>query len=304
LLTLVGLATLTMLDQYALIIGAMKAGTTTLFDHLARHPAIAPSVPKEPGYFAYDDQFARGEEWYHSIFDNSAGKARIGLNGSTDYTKFPHCPGAAPRIRAFGRNVKLIYILRNPLRRIESHARHVQRTQLEVRGINAPRSDYGLDHGVSPVSLDISRYAMQLEQYRDFYESGRLLITTLERMKQKPRETMSEIYAFLEIGDPPTDAEFAQKNKAKTYVSSDAPYSAWRFAKSISFLHKAYVSAVPASIRDKVRTLSARKKRIEGRFRLTPEEEQRILEILSGDLMRLRTEYGIDATTEWDLTGV
>ena len=44
------------MERYALIIGAMKAGTTTLFDHLAAHPAVAPSHPKEPGFFAFDDQ--------------------------------------------------------------------------------------------------------------------------------------------------------------------------------------------------------------------------------------------------------
>ena len=41
-----------MIPQYVLIIGAMKSGTTTLYDYLARHPQLASSKRKEPGFFA------------------------------------------------------------------------------------------------------------------------------------------------------------------------------------------------------------------------------------------------------------
>ena len=45
------------IKEYILIIGAMKCGTTTLFDLLAQHPQIAPCKPKEPGFFAFEDRW-------------------------------------------------------------------------------------------------------------------------------------------------------------------------------------------------------------------------------------------------------
>ena len=44
-----------MTRRYIVIIGTMKSGTTTLFDVLARHPAIAPASNKVPGFFAFDE---------------------------------------------------------------------------------------------------------------------------------------------------------------------------------------------------------------------------------------------------------
>ena len=53
-------------DRYALIIGAMKCATTSLFSYLAEHPAIAPAKIKEPEFFsrnqAHRAQVARYED--------------------------------------------------------------------------------------------------------------------------------------------------------------------------------------------------------------------------------------------------
>ncbi len=46
---------LMMINNFALIIGAMKCGTTSLFSYLAQHPEISACQPKEPDFFSYDD---------------------------------------------------------------------------------------------------------------------------------------------------------------------------------------------------------------------------------------------------------
>ena len=51
-----------------LIIGAMKSATTTLHEQLARQPGFCMSRPKEPNFFGGDDVYARGFDWYASIF--------------------------------------------------------------------------------------------------------------------------------------------------------------------------------------------------------------------------------------------
>ena len=79
-----------MIENFAIIIGAMKAGTTTLFDHLAAHPAIAPASPKEPGFFAFEEKFDAGLASYEALFDFDAESHKWALEASTDYTK-PSC---------------------------------------------------------------------------------------------------------------------------------------------------------------------------------------------------------------------
>ncbi len=39
-------------DAHVMIIGAMKAGTSSLYDYLLEHPAICPAVTKEPEFFS------------------------------------------------------------------------------------------------------------------------------------------------------------------------------------------------------------------------------------------------------------
>src|SRR5664280_1861889 len=47
-----------------IIIGAQKAGTTTLFEYLKRHPELCMPAGKEAPYFGHDDMIARGWEAY------------------------------------------------------------------------------------------------------------------------------------------------------------------------------------------------------------------------------------------------
>jgi len=56
------------IPRYLLLIGSMKAGTTTLFNYLAQHPGIAGAEPKEPGFFAFDETFDQGRDWYDGLF--------------------------------------------------------------------------------------------------------------------------------------------------------------------------------------------------------------------------------------------
>src|SRR5687767_556056 len=122
-----------MIKNYLLIIGAMKSGTTTLFDYLSNHPQIAPCANKEPGFFAFDEFFDRGFSWYEEQFNFDSSRHSYAMEASTDYTKFPYCNSTLEKLAASQpRQFKLIYIMRNPIRRIESHARHTQVTKKEI----------------------------------------------------------------------------------------------------------------------------------------------------------------------------
>ena len=113
------------IDHCILMLGAMKCGTTSLYQYLEQHPDIASSPMKEPLFFSSDEVFARGRAWYESLYPD-ANRSAWTLDGSTDCTKYPFCGDVPARMLAFGGEFRLIYIMRNPLRRVESHARHAQ----------------------------------------------------------------------------------------------------------------------------------------------------------------------------------
>jgi len=290
-----------MTNRYALIIGAMKAGTTTLFDHLAAHPEIAGCRPKEPGFFAFDDLYAKGREWYHALFRFEPDVHRIRLDGSTDYAKFPHCSGVPERLRAFGGEFRLIYSLRHPLRRIESHAQHVQHKRREVGRIDSERSDHSLDAGVSAVSLDISRYAMQLDQYADYFDNGAVLVTSVERMARDPKKASHAVCAHLGVDPSALPDEIAHRNAGGEARRSRETHPLWRAAAAIGPARSLVRSVTPQAFRDRLRGKTRPATTAQGRFTLRPEEEARLLEALAPDLRRLRDRYGFDIASEWGI---
>src|SRR6188508_2786047 len=118
-----------------LIIGAQRAGTTSLFRYLLAHPDVAgPSGGdaavwwvKETHFF--DEKFAKGVDWYRSFFPLAATRERYRKRGhdlqageATPYYMFH--PAVPARVAAALPDVRLIAILRDPVERAWSHYRH------------------------------------------------------------------------------------------------------------------------------------------------------------------------------------
>ena len=81
-------------DGFVIIVGAMKAGTTSLFDYLKAHPAICPAMMKEPEYFTHYQHHgfrARGIniKQYSDLWQFDPSQHRYALEASTGYTKVP-----------------------------------------------------------------------------------------------------------------------------------------------------------------------------------------------------------------------
>ena len=107
-----------------IIIGAAKAGTTSLFDILKQHPQVYTPEKKELRFFSDDKNFSRGIEHYQQThFDKAAGyPARI--EASPAYLTWSE--KTAPRIKQiYGDHpVKFIAIFRDPVKRAYSHYWH------------------------------------------------------------------------------------------------------------------------------------------------------------------------------------
>ncbi len=286
------------MDQYILIIGSMKSGTTSLFSMLAQHPQIAPVEPKEPGFFAFDDIYAQGVDWYHSLFQFNPAQHRYRLDGSTDYSKAPLVGDVRKRMEGIGpAQFKLIYIMRHPLRRIESHARHTQRTRKEIGQIVSPRPDHGLDSGVSLESLAMGRYAAQLDIYKDCFDQGSLFLTTLEELKSTPDAVLQDLWRFLDL--PLHEVPLEQSNKGG---NRRVQHPLWGKLTANPKLNALAKSVLGPQMRQNIKAKFSKQTQITGRFTLTPEEEAMVLALLAPDLTRLRDVYGVDVEELWNLT--
>lgn len=107
--------------QYLIIIGAMKAGTTSLFHILNSHPDICGSFIKEPNFFCEPKMHRVTVDRYDDLWPDSATKPfRYLMEASACYTIPPHSASVPEAIKQSGIGVKFIYCVRDPIERIQS----------------------------------------------------------------------------------------------------------------------------------------------------------------------------------------
>ena len=193
------------------IAGAMKAGTTSLFEYLAGHPQLVPSRHKEVHFF--DRGFHRGTGWYRRRFrlpPAGGGGART-FESSPYYMFEPRVPA---RMRATIPEAKLVFLLRDPVDRAFSHYHNNRRldreplsfedaldaeaTRLageETRLLADPRYTSRLHQRSSYLAR--GRYVEQLIRWREHFPAEQMLVLDAGRLFCEPRRVVAEVVAFL-----------------------------------------------------------------------------------------------------------
>jgi Sulfotransferase domain len=177
------------------VIGAMKAGTTSLHHYLGGHPEVFVTATKELHYFVAEKNLGRGPAWYARQF-RDAGDARAVGETSPDYAKFPVHRGVPARMAALVPDVRLVYVVRDPVDRIRSHYLHDLARGRERRPL--AEAVPGNEHYLAP-----SRYAVQVQQYLDHFASDQLLVVRSEDLRADRGATMARVHAFVGVTPRP-----------------------------------------------------------------------------------------------------
>ena len=177
-----------------IVIGAMKSATTTLHEQLACQNGLFMSRPKEPNFFSDDANYARGIDWYASLFA-AAGEDQLLGESSTHYTKLPTHPHTLERMLCALPKVKLIYVMRHPIDRLTSHYLH----EITVGTITSSLEDAIDQH---PELVDYGRYSMQLEPYLRAYGPESILPVFFDRLANQPDMELQRVAQFLDVSQP------------------------------------------------------------------------------------------------------
>ena len=177
------------------IIGAMKCGTTSLHNYLKLHPQIYMAPAKELDFFIKKRPFyQKGLSWYESNFDQAQAKGKDVIGeASPNYTKCHAFPGVPECMHAVIPNAKLIYILRDPVKRAVSHYLHQYIARYEHREVNEALQDLD-NHYVKS-----SQYGLQLEQFLPYYDLENILVITLEDLSCNRTASLKRVFKFLDV---------------------------------------------------------------------------------------------------------
>ncbi len=205
-----------------LIIGAQRAGTTSLYNYLLDHPQIAPAALKEVHFF--DVHFAKGTGWYRDQFralEEHPDEKAITGEASPYYIFHPLAPY---RIAELLPNVKIIVLLRNPVDRAISHYHHEVRCGNETLSLaEALAAEEGRLKGEAerirrePGYRSITHqrhsyrargcYMDQLETWAKLFPRENILPLLSERFYEAPAIALQQVTDFLGLAPMPERKE-------------------------------------------------------------------------------------------------
>ncbi len=186
-----------------LVIGAQKSGSTSLFNYIALHPKVLPSIQKELFYF--NRYWELGEKWYRRYFPfEKKLKDQRMITGEGSTTYLDSLP-AAERAHQLLPEAKILVVLRDPTERAISHYYHRKRAGREARQISEVFNPQTLSDWAAGIRieeedrlyLDRGCYADQLSRWREFYSKDSILVIEAEDLFQETRQTMDRTYQFL-----------------------------------------------------------------------------------------------------------
>ncbi len=271
----------------------MKAGTTTLYRDLMENPAIFMPEIKEPGNLQSDDVLCdEGRREYAAHFIDARSDQICG-DASTEYSKLPDISGVPGRAgKILDRNLRVIYVVREPVSRIISHHKH------EFYA-NRIRCDIDEAVGAMPRFIDYSRYAMQIEPWIDMLGEDRVRIVVFESYIADRRRTIDSLSEFLGI-KPAVEVEDADTahNSAAGKRMLKGPI-AW---VQQSFLYqRVFKGVLPRTAKDRIRSMLPKPPN-----RIAPPSAAtvgRVFDELSPDIARLTRIMG-HTEPAWDIEAV
>ena len=221
-----------------LVIGAQRAGTTTLFDQLLLHPDLHGPVggrgevtwaDKEIHFF--DERFLLGPTWYRSFFPLTLRRRWARTRGgdvvageATPYYIFH--PLVPERVAATIPDVRLIAVLRDPVERAYSHYQMMRRSKREDLSFEdalaaeadrlASESEVELEAGTTRFRIGTGErrkhyhhrhhsyfarglYAEQLERWLACFPREQLLVLAVEDLADRQAETLRRVLDFLGV---------------------------------------------------------------------------------------------------------
>ncbi len=207
-------------------IGAMRAGTTTLYDYCAQHPDIGVSRIKETDYFIKSKNLDRGLGWYKGLFPN---RTKVCGEFSPNYTKAAAFPDVPKRMHAVIPDAKIIYIVRHPVDRAISQYNHSF-----LSGQNPPDTAHLLGSHEWAHLIDTSSYHRQIEQFLKYYHASQLLVLNFDDLVKNPQSTLRQISDFLDVSDAWSTDTANRVNSSRSLAS--LPKSVFRIAEKSFFV--------------------------------------------------------------------
>ena len=244
------------------VVGAARAGTTSINRYLSEHPEIFIPKAKEMHFFAAEhfpctgpgDEgmnrlVIRDEAVYTNLFAGVAGEKAIG-----ETSPFYLClPGTAERIAQAVPDAKIIMILREPVDRTYSAYMHLVREGRETLSIEngLEREAERKQQGFEPMwwYKELSLYYSQVKRYLEMFGEKQVKVLLYEELFSDLGQGLREIFAFLGVREDVVIDTSVRYNPAGVVKSRRLYTFLTRFVRNPNGLEKRIKSLIPRQLR-------------------------------------------------------
>jgi hypothetical protein len=282
-----------------LIIGAAKAGTTSLYYYLKQHPEIYMSSVKEPKFFALEGEKLdfRGPgdrdahrssvteiEAYRRLFEGALNERAVG-DASPVYI---YSPKALERIKHYVPDAKLIAVLRDPVERAYSSFLHL------VRDGREPLDDFA--RALQEEELRAKRnyapiwhykeggfYYAQLSRYFEHFDERKIRVYLYEDLKTNPTGALRDAFWFLGV-----DESFVPDVSVRHNVGGvPRNKSLHAFLAGSNPIKAGIKPFIPTGVRKRV-AASLKTRNLHRPPQLSPELRRQLIEVYREDILKLQ----------------
>ena len=246
------------------ILGAAKAGTTSLYEILAQHPQVYQPFNKETAFFNDDGFFAKGQDWYLKTYFNQSEGALARGEATPHYLYWAE--KTAPRIRAAFRDepLRFIVILREPASRAYSWYWNMRKEGQEnlsfADALAAEPARLQQHHARLYANgsmrygyLRGGQYAAQIEQFLEFFPVENFLFLLQEDLMHRFAWTTRKLSEFLGI-----DPNFAFKPTLSNPSGGARNVEVQKMLRERSPLKELFKNLIPARVRYTLKELALR----------------------------------------------
>jgi hypothetical protein len=270
------------------VIGAQHCATTSLCFHLGQHNDILICREKEPHFFSVNEVYDKGWEWYLSLFSQYTGEKAIG-EGSTTYSMSLQNPKAPARIARTIPDANIIYIVRNPIKRIESAYQHRLLSGRKCWDFNSTIKKV-------PGIIDNTLYWKQINRYRDYFSDDQIKIIYFEDFIRNPELILRKCFKLLEV-----NSEISMDFTSVTLNQSDGQFY-YNFVGRL--LKKVFIPLCVKNsdqLKNKLKSITKGMlmNRITGKPKLRPEIKQWVIDAVYKDSLSI-LEYSGKDESYWD----
>jgi hypothetical protein len=293
-----------MLTPDFLVVGAARAGTTTLHSYLRQHPGIFLPDIKEPCFFIFEgnnSEYERGKfafavrdiASYENLFRKAKADQMTGEMSTPYLYLYDKTIATIKKYFNSFSEIKIVIMLRNPVDRAYSQYCWRVRDGREPldfeKAIDAEQERIKANYSFDYFYLDRGFYFNQVKAYMDNFRQVHVML--FEDFENEPRRVLTDLCHFLRV-----DEQFDFK---KLEPQNESSFPRWKslgkIATSESKLKYKIWYSIPDPVRKKIRNIFTHLN-TKGKMSMDPLVRKKLTEVYREDILALQKLIGRDLT--------